>query len=196
MSSKNVVKKRFFWTLKAALEENFVKNHWLIIVSSPTKIAKMFSPDLSEERRNPAMILMKRKGRRVQKPQLDAEPFVGRQQVAGQHRVGGCGDLHHWVDQAPAGSRRKSWRRAMTWWGPRSRCWRSKLSWRRSWSRPELPVLGKVEIFVMNCWVNLAGWVSSCWLELTRIPKERGDECREGVQGCEEYTVNVHDIAK
>ena len=39
------------------------------------------------------MILMKRKGRRVQKPQLDAEPFVGRQQVAGQHRVGGCGVL-------------------------------------------------------------------------------------------------------
>ena len=44
------------------------------------------------------MILMKRKGRRVQKPQLDAEPFVGRQQVAGQHRVGGCGVLHHQVE--------------------------------------------------------------------------------------------------
>ena len=28
---------------------------------------------------------------------------------------------------------------------------------------------------------------------MTRIPKERGDECREGVQGCEEYTENVHD---
>ena len=66
----------------------------------------MFSPDLSEERRNPAMILMKRKGRRVQKPQLDAEPFVGRQQVAGQHRVGVCGVLHHQVDpRGPGGGR-------------------------------------------------------------------------------------------
>ena len=28
--------------------------------------------------------------------------------------------------QAPAGSRRKSWRRAMTWWGPRGSCWEGK----------------------------------------------------------------------
>ena len=38
--------------------------------------------------------------------------------------------------QAPAGSRRKSWRRAMTclmtWWRPRGRCWRAWVSWRRS----------------------------------------------------------------
>ena len=49
---------------------------------------------------------MKRKGSRVQKPHLDAEPVIGRQQVAGQHRGGGCGVLHHQVDPRGPGEGR------------------------------------------------------------------------------------------
>ena len=49
---------------------------------------------------------MKRKGSRVQKPHLDAEPVIGRQQVAGQHRGEGCGVLHHQVDPRGPGEGR------------------------------------------------------------------------------------------